>query len=197
MKTTKSFFALVAAVCISVVSAFAQDVTDNYSRIYASYGFQSMKNQTDSDKGAQLGLLYGLNLTGNSAPLFFQLGAELNWVTYSEDELRETLVNVAVPLNLSYKIAFSDNVSLEPYAGLNLRLNVMGSLSADGSDEKIDYFEDLDAKRFQLGLNVGASININNISLGYRFNPDLTDYFDIDGTNSKTRYHFISLGINF
>jgi len=196
MKTIKNFI-LLLLILSAAISVNAQDVTDNYSRVYASFGIQKMKDQTDSDKGFQIGYLSGLNITGNNTPLFFQLGAELNLVTYSEDESRETLMNLAVPANLSYKIAFSDNISIEPFAGLNLRLNMVGKLTADDNDYELDYFDDLDAKRIQFGINVGASLNFNNISLGYRFNPDLTNYFDIEGTESKTRYHFVCLGINF
>ena len=42
----------------------------------------------------------------------------------------------------------------------------------------VDYLEEGLANSFQFGLNMGASIDIYHWVLSYRFNPDLTDYFD-------------------
>lgn len=197
MKSIKRICILVV-LCVATVSSYAQDLTENYSRAYASFAIGKLKDYSDSaDKGVQIGYIYGYNITGNNAPLFLQIGAEGNLITSSEDGIRETIMGLAAPINLSYKLGFSDNLSIEPFAGVNLRYNMMAKLTSDDSDEELDYFDELDAKHFQFGINVGATININNLSIGYRFNPDMSNFFGFEGIDTKTQYHFISLGVNF
>lgn len=195
MKNLKKPLLVLTAVC-GIYSAWAQEATGSYSRIYGGFSTASIKDQDGSDKGAHIGYMTGLNITGQKDPLFLQLGVEGNWLTSSVYGIKETLLNFSVPVNLSYKFAFSDNMSFEPFAGLNLKLNTIGKIT-DEDDDELNYFDDLEARRFQVGVNVGAGLNIGSFYVGYHFSPDLMDYFDVDGVDSKFKSHYITVGVNF
>lgn len=157
---------------------------------------QSMKNQTDSDKGFHVTLLSAKNIASHKVPLYLQFGVDEVLVSYKEGDYRETISSLAFPINLSYKHPIIDKCSFEPFFGVNFRCNVLAQLK-DDSGNTLNYFDQLNARRFQFGLNVGGNIDINGVVLGYRFNPDLMNFFDIEGVHSKSRYHFISVGVEF
>ena len=165
-------------------------------------------------KGFQFGMAHYFNLSGGKAPVYLQLGAEYNHVTYSEThdgiKGKETLANIAIPVNLVCQFGLDKKSFLEFSAGPNFRFNTMGELKfSDGENSAtLDFFEELEARRFQFGFNAGVALTISRVSLAYRFNPDLIGFFDKDKledkldqdteeTKTKTLYHFISLGITF
>ena len=183
----------------------SQAFASGYNRLYA--GFSLMRfNDSESEnfRGVHLGYLRGINLTKDHIPLFLQLGGEAVYVTRGENmvdyEWRNHYMSVAVPINVSYKIGNGD-VTVEPFAGINLRGNIISCEYKAGT--KYDFFDEFDVKRFQLGLNVGVGVNIKRIYVGYKFNPDLTDYvsgltdFASDNSSLKSIYHHFSLGFNF
>ena len=207
----------VSAIALSSTFVFAQDISSGFTRLYGGMAFMKEKNadsDVDADKGFQFGIARYINLTGGETPVYLQLGAELNRVTYSETvegiKAKETLVNMAIPVNLVYHLDLENNMGLEFSAGPNIRINAAGKfkVSNGSNSETLDYFDDLEAHRFQFGLNAGVALTFSRLAISYRFNPDLTDYFDKDeledryGTelgdmSSKSVYHFITLGITF
>ena len=207
----KKTFLFLSSLLAGVSTTIAQNAdTDNYSRFELSYASTkfSYQNLDDDTNGFSAGFLWGDNLSAN-LPLFVEYGFNLTYVI-GKDEASDTyygtaketdkFLNVALPLNLAYKIALADNVSLVPFAGLNFKVNLVGKaeMEATGySNVTLDFFDDEEventAKRFQLGANVGLGLNINNVYVGYRFQPDFIEYVD----NLKTKTHYISLGLNF
>lgn len=186
---------LLSALVLSIATLLnAQNIMDNSTRFSVSFGLMSTEDSDDSDYGIQASYLYSFNIANQNLPLFLQFGPEVNWLTYSENNARETVMNLATPLNLAYRIGLSDNLYLEPFAGVSARVNLVGKLTYDGK-EVADFFDDLDAKRFQMGLNVGLGLNFNGKYLGYRYNHDLMNY--LSAINSKTDYHFFTIGFNF
>lgn len=109
-----------------------------------------------------------------------------------EVECADRFFSVSMPLNLG--ICFGDvGCSIDPYMGIDARLNMIAKSHADGYG-RIDYFDDLNAKRFQLGLNAGVDVNLFFLYLGYRFTKDLTDF--IPGEHSRNSCHRIFVGFN-
>ena len=215
MNFKKLFF--VSAIALSSTLVFAQEPGSSFGRIYGGVAFMKEKeadSDTDADKGFQLGIARYIHLTGNQSALYLQLGAEFNRVTYSETvegiKAKETLANIAIPINFVSRFNLENDMALEFLAGPNIRLNTVGKLKMSNSYDSatLDFFDDLEAHRFQFGLNVGVGLSFSRISIAYRFNPDLTDYFDkdaledklgedLEGMSSKSLYHFITLGFSF
>ena len=104
----------------------------------------------------------------------------------------DRFLSVSMPLNLGYCIGCVGG-SIDPYAGVDVRLNMVGKSRVDGF-ECVDYFDDLSAKRFQLGLNAGVDVNFVIFYLGYRFTKDMTDF--IPGMYSRNSCHKFVLGFN-
>lgn len=185
------------------VSARAQYFCDDYTRMYAGMAFGSLENRPNKESfGFQMGALYAHNLTNNKKPLFLQLGMDLNYVSKEFEEEDETLTSLSFPINLSYKFKMTDDCSFEPFFGVNFRYNITAKATSKVyyvgvGKQKLDYFKDLDAKRFQFGLNVGASFNFDCFNIGYRFCPDLTNFFGKEyyQVDTRTRYHFVTFGL--
>lgn len=174
---------------VALTSLKAQNF-GSQSRLYVGY-----VSVGDCD-GAQLGYMHSSNIIDESIPLLFQLGVECNWATHSSRGVHLNIANIAVPANLAYCFNLIDAFSIEPFIGLNLRGNILSKVSYRG--ESIDYFDEFDAKRFQVGMNFGVGLNVNNYYIGYRYNPDLTKYIDYnDLLEGTTKYHFVTVGINF
>ena len=204
----KKTFLLLSALFAGISTAQAQsDLTDDYFRFEASYASMIFQHFDENANGFALGFLYGNSLSPD-IPLFIEYGAYGSFgvskveATDGSYYAKETdkFFNIAAPVNLSYKIGLTDNISLVPFAGVNFKLNCVSyaELEATGySKERYNLFDDEDventAKRFQFGANIGIGLNISNLYVGYRFQPDFNEYFD--GVKSKTNY--ISLGVNF
>lgn len=179
---------------------FTQAFASSYGRLYSGFSMLKLKGyNTETDKGAHLGYIAGVNIAQDRIPLYFQFGGEFAYVGYSSDKdyygkrYRENILCGSVPLNISYKIGNGD-ITVEPFVGLNVRGNILGNLKYDG-ETYMDYMADYDARVFQLGMNVGLGINIRRFYMGYRFNPDFIDY--LPDADSKTMYQHISIGVNF
>lgn len=164
--------------------------TDDYSRFQLGYVISTPKydgeSADDSYKGVSVGILYGKNLN-ESMPLFLEYGVNLTWLNYNDDEdgesYKHNILNLAVPINLAYKIGLTDNISLVPYAGINFKGNLVSKVKEEWNDEsesysyfdKDDVGSDAQWNRFQLGGQVGVGINIKQLYIGYQFQGDFME----------------------
>jgi hypothetical protein len=118
-------------------------------------------------------------------PLFLEYGANLTWLNYNEDEggesFKHNILNIAVPINLAYKIGLTDDISLVPYVGINFKGNLVSKAKYEWDDESesYSYFDDDDVEdtwnRFQLGGQVGVGINFKQLYIGYQFQGDFME----------------------
>ena len=215
MNFKKLFF--VSAIALSSTLVFAQETSRGFTRIYGGPAWmkeQGADSDEEADKGFQFGIARYVNMTGGSSPLYFQFGAEFNRVTCSETfegvKAKESMANFAIPLNFVYRFDLEHDIALEVFAGPNFRINTAGKLklSNDYESATVDYFDDLEAHRFQFGFNAGVGLSFSRISIAYRFNPDFTNYFDKDkledkfdvdfgDASTKSVYQFFTLGVTF
>lgn len=164
----KKIFAMAVAL-IAAVSVQAQDLTDNYQKIYAGF----MNNQffdadgADSWKGFNLGYAYAFNITGHNAPLFLEVGAEYSYVSW--DEIKDH--SLQIPLNVTYKFG-NEKFSVAPFIGEALRVR-MSTKDAIGSV----FDDDRTYNRVQAYLNLGVNFVINShIQIGYRYQLSETKF---------------------
>jgi hypothetical protein len=187
-------FSIVATMQSPIV---AQSIADSYFRCYAGPSYLFVDDVDGvADSGLNAGLLYGLNITAGKLPFFLQLGGEFVYegANNEDEEIKERLFCLAVPLNLSYKLGVR-KFNVEPFIGANLRLNLYGH--AEGTGHTLidtNYFDsrEINARRFMFGVNLGLNFNIKDLSFGLRLNPDLMDYSK--EYNSKFLHFFLTMG---
>ena len=198
--------------------------SEGYSRIDFSYVAEKF-NSSKSDisdlhtKGGSVAYVQGINLT-TRIPLFVELGGNLT-IAHGESkksfmisdayyERKLTMVDISVPFNIAYKIAFENStVEIVPFFGPNFKFNVIGKMHENkqypSSSEKTSYsfykeddMGDDKAQRFQFGLNLGVGFHIGNcLYFGYHIRPDVSKYADIQsaGLKYRTFTQYMTLGI--
>lgn len=159
----------------------------------------------------------------DNIPLFLEVGAGIEWLNYTDTESDSyeglkyeikdamNLLSVNVPVNLGYKVALDENITIMPYVGLKARLGlsatekVSAKLSYEGEtkkeDETTNFYDEDDMgdatlKRFLLGWQAGVTATYNNISLGVNYGSCFTDEV-FNEVDSKLGATTITVGINF
>lgn len=173
----------------------AQSITDHYALLYSGMCFTFFEEDEGvSDQGFNAGVLFGYNITKQAVPLFLQFGGELIYEGSTDEGVEKRLACLAAPVNLSYKLGHR-KFNVEPYIGVNFRLNLHGK-EKDGSDstkKDIDYFDsEVKARRFQFGANLGLNFNIVNFTAGVRVNTDFTEY--AKNVDSKVNRIMLTVG---
>lgn len=205
---------LIAILGLMALVAKAQN--ENYNRIYIGY---TPIMATDDDMwddtfhGLNVGYTKGLSLNGN-VPLYLEVGANVQFNMYSEEEydyahdLTMTFLQAQIPVNVTYLFPLGDSgISLAPYAGLSAKFNILGKQKLEnpdnGNSHEVDFFSkddlgDHTAKRFQVGMQLGANITFGEkLNLGIGYQRDLTSYMEYD--HEKLMFHGIvaTIGFNF
>lgn len=209
--------AFVAAIAVTVPasaqfsnsgsSSSSSDLCKSYNRIGVSYtntGLSANKEfEFIEDKdhislnGFAVDYIHGFSLS-KTLPMFIETGVKANFgfgsVESDEDYWSEKLqmqnIYLSVPVNFAYKFGVSDNVSITPYIGLNLKLHLLGRVKYEYEDEYDDDEEsewynvfskdDMDDEtwnRFQLGWHIGAGVNIKKLYLGVSYGTDFIKAF--------------------
>lgn len=189
----------------SAGNLFSGSRVDDYKRVQLS--FVAAKpvfdgESEDATKGISAGILWGKGILDN-VPLAVEFGANVNWTRYSEEESyygyeieeKNNFLNITIPVNLAYHFAVNDDITVIPHVGLNMRFHILAKTTeeADGEKEKTNWFDDYDAKRFQLGANLGIGMTWQNYYLGYQFQADFMEFKE----ETKWRTNYITVGINF
>lgn len=186
---------------------------------YNSFTLDAEWRSLESVSGLEIGYVKSFPIS-KKLPLYLETGASLLWVTgdiydYGESEddyvyVDKGSVNMAsliIPANVGYKYVIDDNFSVFPYAGAYLKLNIAGKMEtelyeAEGGDIWEDNSSDMDmfdkdegdGDRFQIGLQIGATLNYKSVySLGVSYGFDLNEVMK-DVSTSKLA---VTLGYNF
>lgn len=201
---------------LGLMALVAKAQNENYNRIYIGY---TPIMATDDDMwddtfhGLNVGYTKGLSLNGN-VPLYLEVGANVQFNMYSEEEydyahdLTMTFLQAQIPVNVTYLFPLGDSgITLAPYAGLSAKFNILGKQKLEnpdnGNSHEVDFFSkddlgDHTAKRFQVGMQLGANITFGEkLNLGIGYQRDLTSYMEYD--HEKLMFHGIvaTIGFNF
>ncbi|MCM1503645.1 MAG: porin family protein [Muribaculum sp.] len=218
MKNLKVLFA--SALLAVSAPAFAQFAnsgssssadTDGYNRVGISY-----ENVNIDPKGGDgIGLngfgisyIHGFSVS-STLPIFVETGLKYSAGFHSDSEgdyydddleIKHTFMSLSVPVNVAYKFAVGEGMSIQPYLGLNLKLHLVGKekYEYDGESESISVFDDDDMdgdawKRFQLGWHIGAGFNYNKFYVGLSYG---TDFIKI-AKKVNTGTFSVGVGYNF
>lgn len=222
MKNLKVLFAA-AFIAISA-PAFAQFAnsgssssstdTEDYNRVSITYNNIDLSPDGGDGfglNGVGVDYIHGFSLS-SELPLFIETGAKFTAAFHSESlddgyedfDMKYTFMSLAVPVNVAYKFAIGEDMSIQPYAGLNFKFNVVGKIKAsyDGDSESWSVFDkdDMDElemgdtwKRFQLGWHIGAGLNYKQFYVGLSYG---TDFIKI-AKKTNTGTFAVGVGYNF
>lgn len=137
-----------------------------------------------------------------------------DWDHTSDLKMKFNMLSWNIPINFGYRYSINENLSIDPYIGLNFKFNILaqGDIESKANDNDYlnnaasDIINDMGSinflnkddmmgmqwKTFQMGWHIGAGVNYKRLYLGLRYG---TDFIKIaEGTNSSNFY--LSLGVN-
>lgn len=195
-------------------AAIAVDGSSSYSKVFVSYNASKMtsdfngKSMSESYPGFSVGYMYGFGVAKN-LPLFVEAGAALQYRTNSDDysdeyeksEYRTNIFSLNIPVNLVYKFDISEDISIDPFVGIDLRYNLSGESKEtitydDGEGESYseNIFKGEGAyKRFQAGWRIGVGATWKYLNLSVSYGQDFNEIAE----KTKLKTTMISLGYNF
>lgn len=184
-------FLMLAFMAVIMVQANAQIVSSRSSMVtrhvtkepksndgWKTLGVEYLPGSFSYDGGSESFTGWAINYTRatsvtQSAPLFLEYGAGVQYSYTSEDYRTINYVSVKVPVNLIYDFKIPNtNINLDPYVGLKLRYNVWGEYDNDYYGSYNLFGDKYDWNRFQVGAQIGVKARFNNkffVGLGYGF----------------------------
>ena len=198
------FIKTIAIACVAMISASAAHAED-YNTIGVSYTNTTLTPKYGDSMGMNgfsVGYTRGFGIS-DSHPMFIEAGLKFSALFHSESEESidaiSTLCSFTVPVSFAWKFELNDKFSIKPYAGLNLKVHVLGKTTFSDEDEslRINWFdkEDMGVKwnRAQVGWHIGADFQYTEYSLGLSYGTDFNQI--TKKTNSGT--FNLTLGYNF
>lgn len=222
-----------------IVSCAAFVNAQDYNRVALSYEHPSLNFNKEAsfwdEKGETVGLNgFGINYIhgfGVAKNMFVETGANFNF-DFGTKSLKETdeesweeyktkfqNINLQVPVNFVYRFNVTENISIDPYVGLNFKLNVVSKFKDDytssdpednelgewinlfNKDEKNMGDKDYTWNRFQMGWHVGVGCNYQRYYLGIQFGTDFIPAYSHNFEGNKPKVNTsnlkISLGYTF
>lgn len=219
MKKIKFFTICLLSIVAMAVNAQTSKGWDGVRVSYNSFTLDSEFRNFDAVSGLEVGYVKSFSIS-KKLPLYLETGASLLWVAgdlydYSEAEedyisIDKGSVNMAslmIPVNVGYKYDIDENLSVFPYAGAYLKLNIVGKMETElyetnagvvSEDESsdMDMFDkdEGDGDRLQVGLQIGATLNYKET-----YNLGISYGFDINEVMKKvdSSKFAVTLGYNF
>lgn len=199
MKNLK-YFALVglAATALTASAQFANggsksgasfdNDTQDYSRLYVDFADMFVGNDYASESylGFKAGYAYGISLT-KSVPVYLEFGANVQFNTKESYGYRTNFLAINVPVTVNYKLKFSNGFFIQPYAGLDVKVNLLSNMTYEGESASLDGINTV-----QFGGTFGSRFGYKNVDLniGYDVLSNISDY------TSGNTFH-VGLGFNF
>lgn len=170
---------------------------DYNNRISLGYEHSFLNNQPNSLHGVTLQYVHGFKVT--KKPIFIEtgVGVSFNFIKYNRVEqyyngydrvysvIDERWLNdltVNIPLNISYKLKLKDEFSIQPYTGINFKLNPIFDYSYSWSEQNrisndenySSYCNEYTHKNmFQMDWHIGFGFNISKLYIGLQYGIDL------------------------
>lgn len=223
----KKIFALAAGM-IALGSSYAAAQTDApaiVQRASVMYDLNVLSPKYGEDayfNGFGVGYTADFRVS-NSLPLYVGTGLDLRTVFHSDKiidtddynpadiKFNETLVNLNLPVNVSYRVPVADSFYMTPKVGLDFRVQLYGhgKFTADGGrsefvdefladNSSVDLFSKSDMgdaayKRFQMGWHAGVDFEYNRVNLGLSYGTDFVKiHKNVGGAN-----FIVSVGYTF
>jgi hypothetical protein len=186
---------LVFTIMIALVA-----VTVNAQRIGIRGGLNLSNMDTEDDTKTLAGFNAGIigelplseNFFLNAAILYTQNGAKIE-----DADLDLVLNNLELPVNLAYKFgagAIRPFIQAGPYVAYGLNAKITNG----DEEEELEYGDgDNEVTRMDIGVNVGAGLDISKFQVLLNYGLGFTDLSGSDDSEYKNRQFSISLGYFF
>ncbi|MBQ0086054.1 MAG: hypothetical protein KBS65_07480 [Prevotella sp.] len=212
----KRFLFLSLCLMLHIASVMAQDfheISVRYSPMMLSMEWQGPMEgygtKTERYNGFAVGYKRGFELW-EETNLYAVAGATIQWNSKKYDHIdipdesgegnqsividdRENFLNVVIPLSIMYHFCITENVGLEPYAG------IQGTWHAIAEDSYSNQYQDDYGKpnKFAFGCHAGLDITYNRFAIGGGYQMDFTKFDDNIVYYSKCSRWNIKLAFRF
>lgn len=217
MKSFKMMMLGVLAMVCSVASAQSDFFPYGKNNVMVGYATLSAKNSDEPLKGGRISYtrIFELN---EYVPVFLEAGGQIQYATVSEQEIFNgkgvrsefDLGYFAIPVNVGYQFNIGESgFSIAPKVGLTLVANILADFDVKMSDKSfsLNWFDDVDAKRFNIGWQVGGDIAYKQVVFGITYGQDFNEFIggkkvpigntELDFVASKWKRFNVSIGCRF
>ncbi len=224
LTSAKTALAAVAMTLLFALQGNAQD----FNRIGLSYELETL-NQKHGDNwnlnGFGIGYLHGFQLS-SKVPVYLETDLKITagfWGDSEKDDEDQygyieynynlTKLSIAVPVNVSYMLKLQNGISIQPYLGLNFKINALANYKTEGNlyEEEDNYYELVDsasetvnllkgegsANVFQLGWHVGVGFNYRWFNFGLGYGTDFINFSSHKPYTISSSTFSLTVGYNF
>lgn len=252
MKRKITLIILALFMSVGMIQAQNATIEKSYNRASIGLSLLQLKDTyyLDSDKtvycfedgkiwmkGIDINYLHGFKIL-SKLPLYVEAGGRITMDSYKdtyidtewqslgttvyETKNRLIILALSVPVNITYKYTFNNGLYIAPFAGIHMRLNLLGKIKSNErssfgkeEDESYNIFksgddgywedgdEDDHAHRFQFGGQVGVNVGYKawNLGIAYYLDTPLEEYKDVLYNKYDWKYKqgslAITVGYNF
>lgn len=213
MKTIKCMLTAVLLGCSALSFAQTSSDVEAWKGVRFSYDHMFVNYDGDNEDGDMNGFSVGYEhafKVAKKAPLFIQTGAGLYFGRHKESdegyELKTTALGLTIPVNVVYGVKINDMLTIKPYTGIYLKVNLMGKdketeeYNGKKEEDKTNLFdkdevggEDYTWNRCQVGWQIGATLDINQFNVGIGYALDFNEL----AKETKTSKFAVTVGYNF
>lgn len=202
-------FKTIAVACAALIATPAAVCAADYNMVGVSYTNTTLSPEYGSNmsmNGFSVGYTHGFGISA-SHPMFIEAGLKFQGVFnskafgfdfdsdsdyFSDDDIdsKSSLCSFVVPVSFAWKFAINDKISIKPYAGINLKVHVLGKTTLSAFDEKMsaDWFdkEEMGVKfnRAQVGWHIGTTFEYSRIFLGVSYGTDFNQIAKSTGSGT-------------
>lgn len=213
----RKYFAMI--VCAATITASAQEDFNRAKLEFLPSTLSYHGENADMGKlsmtGGSLGYEHGFSLS-DYYECYIVAGAKIQYLykskvrpykietAFVDTRITDRLLDINIPVSFMYHFQLSDNIAIEPFAGVNATCYLMGQEKLELAhifDETINYFDksemqdyymDEAYKRLHVGWHAGADLVISEaFSVGLTYGTDFTDF------GNDAHWTHWSLGVGF
>ncbi|MDR3047865.1 MAG: PorT family protein [Bacteroidales bacterium] len=204
----KYLSALIALLFVTTLTA--QGLQKNIFGIRAGINSSTMMHKPKGDTGSRIGFDFGASyqrLLSTHNPLHFETGLYLTSKGYEDYEIIGmpfhssmvdiNLIYLQVPLVLNYDFIISNDVTIQPLAGLYVAYGIGGKRETKKVANSSHSPYDMGYERFDWGLKIGIGTTFHNIYAGVGYEFGLYNKVHGGYVKSGNRSLCLILGYNF
>ena len=154
--------------------------------------FSSYPSDMPTLNGFTVDYRHGFQL--GSRPMFIETGLGLAYASASKKyygtKFSLSTFNLKIPVNFVYRFNLDDKFSVQPYTGINFKLNCAMSQKV-GSEKEVNMFEDAEygGKRFQMGWQIGVGVNFCKWYAGIEYGIDFIPAIESEISEKQGNYY--------
>lgn len=190
---------------------------------HTSFSYNKQAGGSDSNfgtNGIALNFIKGYSVS-RKLPLYVEWGINASFGVSSDSETEHGYTVTAknrflafnVPVNVAYRYGITNNFFVKPYIGLNFRVTALGescveaehngeAITSNGYGEWNSVFDSEDGydshwNRFQMGWQIGASLEYGALYFGLQYGTDFIGAYSYESAKVNTGTFKLLLGLSF